>query len=382
MSIKNKMGEPEGTPTPTPSEAESNSNHTINPNKARQAFQSLCDSLPPEISQKLDNVLRREMANHFQQKGDQAKSLDWLPPLKTTPSAQILKTNYPDSPWLVSDYLGPGLTFLYGKPKVGKSWLALQMALSVLVGGKMFGRDIPQGRVLYLALEDSERRLKNRMKAQGWPSETSVDFALYDDFLTDIESLNSKGGKLLMAQIETKKYALVLIDTFSRAIMGDQLKSDEMTKAISPLQQYAMKKDISLVIIDHEPKGGSTLFGSVAKLGIADTFWRLYKERGVQGAKLSVMGRDLEKEYTLKLIFDTQGHFWHCEGDAHKIEITQRRAEIIEALETLGEARLKEINEMIGQDRSNTYKRLQDLANEGLIVKTKKGRKAYYSLPE
>jgi RecA-family ATPase len=305
-----------------------------------------------------------------------------LPPLRTISSTQILNTEYPDIPWLVPDYLGPGLTFLYGKPKVGKSWLALQLALSVMVGGKMFERDVPQGRVLYLALEDSGRRLQNRMNAQGWPKNYDVEFMLYDHFLADIESLNSRGGKLLMAQIERENYTLVLIDTFSRAIMGDQLKSDEMTKAISPLQQYAMKKDISLVIIDHEPKGGSTLFGSVAKLGIADTFWRLHKEHNIHGAKLSITGRDLEKEYTLKLIFDTQGYFWHCEGEAHQIEMTQRRAEIIEALETLGEARLKEINETIGQDRSNTYKRLQDLANEGLVVKTKKGRKVSYSLPE
>jgi len=378
---KNEKGASAKAPIPGPEGHLSKNNSTINPDAARNAQETLNAYLPPSLSKKLNQFLAREVANYISKNQNASDELNFLlTPLATIKSAKILTTDYPPIPWLVSDYLAPGLTFLYGKPKVGKSWLSLQLALSVLSGGRMFGRDVSQGQVLYLALEDNERRLHTRMSSQGWPTELSVDFMLYDRFREQIGALNSGGGKRLLAHIEAQKYVLVLIDTFSRAILGDQLKSDEMTAAIGPLQQHAINANISLVVVDHEPKYGETPFGSVAKLGVADTFWRLYKEQGKHGAKLQIWGRDLEDEYTLKLVFDNKLYFWHCEGDASAIELTERRKEILEALETIGRGQLKEIADVVGQDKPNTYKRLQDLANEGYIIRENEGKNVFYEL--
>ena len=354
----------------------------ISPDEARKAQRTLAAYLPDSIGEKLNRFLAHELTEHISKGGEAAPGLEGLLPLlKTIKSADILQTEYPPISWLLSDYLSPGLTFLYGKPKVGKSWLALQLALSVLVGGKMLGRDVPRGRVLYLALEDNERRLQNRMKAQMWPITDSVDVMLFDRFREQIGALNSAGGRRLLAYIEAQKYTLVIVDTFSRAMMGDQLKSDEMTAAVGPIQQYAMKTDLSLVIVDHEPKNGDSLFGSVAKVGVADTFWRLYKEQGKAGAKLNIWGRDLEDDYTLQMEFDHERCYWHCSGDAYQIELTERRQEILDALEMLGRSQLGEIAEAVGQDRGNTFRRLQDLANEGLITRQIVGSKVFFNLP-
>jgi RecA-family ATPase len=296
-----------------------------------------------------------------------------LPRLKTFTAAEILAMDFPPIPWIVPDYLPPGLTFLYGKPKVGKSWMALQLALSVSTGGKVFSKDIQARRVLYLALEDRERRLKDRMKKQNWPADPSVDYMFYDEFREMIGALNSGGGKRLLAYIDAQKFGLVIVDTFSRSIQGDQLDSTQMVEAVGPLQQYALSRDIGLIFVDHMPKNTviidpiANLYGSVAKAGIMDTAWGIYKEQGKRGATLTITGRDVE-EHTLKLVFEMDGYYWHCEGEAPEIEMTDRRQEILEYLKDQDQpTRLSRIAKDLGKDRGNTFKRLADLCNSGLI---------------
>jgi RecA-family ATPase len=61
--------------------------------------------------------------------------------------------------------LPEGLTLPAGKPKLGKSWLALSVAFAVAAGGVALGTyPVAQGEVLYLALEDNERRLQSCAK--------------------------------------------------------------------------------------------------------------------------------------------------------------------------------------------------------------------------
>lgn len=65
--------------------------------------------------------------------------------------------------YVVPGYIAEGLTVLAGRPKLGKSWLALDLAIAVATGGAALGSTkVGQGDVLYLALEDNERRLCRR----------------------------------------------------------------------------------------------------------------------------------------------------------------------------------------------------------------------------
>jgi hypothetical protein len=321
------------------SDGDGHGNGKIGPEQARELLNKYADFLPGEMGVKLLRYNDALISRHFKGDGSDSELESLLPGLKVIPSKEILAKMFPPMPWVVPDYLPPGLAFLYGKPKLGKSWLGLQLALSVLSGGKMFDKDIEAGGVLYLALEDSERRLKARMKLQGWPNEKSIDFMLFDAFRDQIGTLNSSGGKRLLAYVESQKYRLVVVDTFSRAVQGDQLKADEMTAAIGPLQQSALARDIALLIIDHEPKGGDSLFGSIAKFGILDTQWRLYRGPGTQEIKLDITGRDVD-EYSLRLVFDKSAYYWRCEGQAWEIERTERRQQILDILPEMGPTNL------------------------------------------
>ena len=80
---------------------------------------------------------------------------------------------FPPIKWIVPDILPEGLTLLAGKPKLGKSWLALDIAVAVASGGSVLGRECEPGPVLCLALEDNQRRLQRRLQrvagSTSWP---------------------------------------------------------------------------------------------------------------------------------------------------------------------------------------------------------------------
>ena len=76
---------------------------------------------------------------------------------------EIMTTVYKPIEFVVDNLLAQGLYILAGAPKVGKSWLALDMCLSIAKGEKVLGQQTTQGTALYLCLEDSYVRIQNRL---------------------------------------------------------------------------------------------------------------------------------------------------------------------------------------------------------------------------
>jgi AAA domain len=77
----------------------------------------------------------------------------------------LLAEEFPPIRWVVPDVLPEGVTILAGKPKLGKSWLAMDLCLGVAQGGAVLGtKRVEGGPCLYLALEDSPRRLQRRLR--------------------------------------------------------------------------------------------------------------------------------------------------------------------------------------------------------------------------
>lgn len=297
---------------------------------------------------------------------------------------EILSREFPEPVWAVPGLLPVGLTILAGAPKIGKSFLALQIALSVATGGRVFGEPIAKGCVLYLALEDTPRRLQDRMKKQSWPLGLAANFLCLGQFDRQVGDLRNGGGERLARQIERDGYRFVVIDTLSRSVHGDQNDASQMTRSLAPIQQIAHAKNVALLLIDHHRKNPlenpdviTDILGSTAKGAMADTILGLYRERGKGDARLRVTGRDVE-EKTLRLRMDFVTGCWQCEGDAVEFDLTERRREILDALSDLGEAPADAIAQAIGADQGNTHRRLQELVANGLAVRIVKGQRIYY----
>jgi hypothetical protein len=224
------------------------------------------------------------------------------------------------------------------------------------------------------------------MRKQRWADGLPAQFMTIGSFYEQVGDLRDGGGERLAGSIAFHRFGLVVVDTLSRAIIGDQNDIDTMTRALEPAQVIAHRLNCALLLVDHHRKGRfgdpnaiADILGSTAKGAMADSIWGLYREPGKAGAKLQIVGRDFE-ERTLALTFHVQTGSWQCEGEANTLNITERRKEIIDALEALGSVTLSELCEALDQNRGNTYKRLQDLTAKGVVTRQGHGKGARYTL--
>lgn len=312
------------------------------------------------------------------------------PALDLLTSHEILTTNWPEPTYTVPNLLPAGLTILAGHPKIGKSWLCLQLARSIATGQPLMGEDVDRGGVLYLALEDSPIRLQTRLQRQSWPADVNgnMHVMLYNQFAEQIGDLNHPEGCVVLARyIEHYKPRLVVIDTLSRAFGGDQNVVNIMTDALAPVHAMAHTYGCAVVLVDHHTKKTTSadavhnILGSIAKGAIADTLLGLYRQRGESYARLLVTGRDIE-DRLLAIRYDPDAGLWMLEGEAASIEITARRGEVLEILDELGRCRLSDIQQISSHDRSNLFRVLRDLVQAGLVIKRDTDGAKLYELAE
>jgi DNA-binding HxlR family transcriptional regulator len=297
---------------------------------------------------------------------------------------ELMATEFPDPPWAVPDILPVGLSILAGRPKIGKSWLALQMAHAVATGGMVLDRKAAAGRVLFVALEDSPRRLKDRLIRQRAPSTADLRFELHWRHFP-----NGGLGDLYRA-IEREGYTFVVIDTLPRALgRADQQDIGDMTGLVGDLQDYAQQHDVAILCIDHHRKPAGfvgdpvdDIMASTAKSAVADAALGLWKEQGKRGAVLKVIGRDLDW-LELALTWDNVTCCWQLEGTVEEVALRGRKTDVLAALKAAyPEARtVSEIAASTKLDAGNLSRILADLVNDGLIDRlTRQGRRVPYTL--
>ena len=301
---------------------------------------------------------------------------------------ELLVTTFPEPKWAVPDIIPVGLAFLAGRPKIGKSWLALQIAHAVGTGGRVLDRDVEKGKVLYLAFEDSPRRLKSRILAQGVPGTADITFA------TEWPTFDAGGMVKLQQEIARQDYSLAVVDTLSRFVgKANQLDLAEMTGLLSGLQKIAQLEDLTALIVDHHTKPSGfngnpidDIIGSTAKAAVLDVAIGLYREQGKRSATLKVVGRDVEeKEFAIE--WDRLAYRWQMLGEAGKIRKDSTKAEILDAIRTLvnlGELpTTTQIARLLGKDKGNVSRDLADLVSSGEVIKGEKvGREVPYYTPD
>lgn len=107
-------------------------------------------------------------------------------------ASELQSLQFPPIKYVIPDYVAEGLTIFAGRPKLGKSWCCLDWGGAVASGGVAFGSiQCEEGDVLYLALEDNQRRLKSRLEkvfpTGDWPDRLT--------FWTECDRLDRGGFK-------------------------------------------------------------------------------------------------------------------------------------------------------------------------------------------
>jgi len=217
--------------------------------------------------------------------------------------------------WIVPDLLPEGLTILAGKPKMGKSWLALALALAVASGTAVLGQGpLERGPVLYLALEDHERRLQRRL-AQLLDDAPAPRL---HELLTACPRLHEGGVAVLEKWLLRRAGArLLIVDTLAKVRTPTPPRTgiyEADYEALRDLKRLADAHAVALLLIHHLRKQPATdvfdqVSGSTGLTGAADSVLVLQRERGSSAAILHVSGRDVD-ERQVRLTFDRERARW------------------------------------------------------------------------
>lgn len=244
--------------------------------------------------------------------------------LNTMSLDEILNNVYMSKSAVVDGLLSSGVYILAGAPKIGKSFLVAQIAFHVSTGQKLWDYEVHQGTVLYLALEDNQRRLQQRMSRMF-----GVDGTQNLHFATSAGQV----GKGLDEQLENfvqehENTKLIIVDTLQkvRETVSDTYSYASDYDVIGKLKEFADKHDICILIVHHtrkQPAGDSfeMISGTTGLLGCADGALLMQKEKRTDGrATLEVVGRD-QPDQRLYLVKDQEHLLWnfdHAESELWK----------------------------------------------------------------
>ena len=223
-------------------------------------------------------------------------------PLITVDGRTLMDRPLEPPNFVVDTLLAQGLHLLAGSPKVGKSWLALWLAVTVAKGEPVWNMTTKQGTTLYLCLEDSVLRIQNRLFEITEDAPDSVHFCTECALIG--QGLEEQVDAFIAAHPDT---VLVIIDTLQmvRPIHDATYANDY--RDLSVLKRLADKHGIAILLIHHLRKESADdvfnrISGSTAISGAVDSSFTLVEERRGSGrAKLSCIGRDIEyRELTLE----------------------------------------------------------------------------------
>jgi AAA domain len=314
-----------------------------------------------------------------------AQARPWEPePVQSTGQGSTMYTaaalrnlTLPEPKFVVPGIISEGLSLLGGKPKLGKSWLALGACVAVAHGGRALGQvEVEAGDVLYLALEDNQRRIQERLRQlqAGWPENLT---------LAHTWKRQDEGGLVeLAAWLDCHPRArLVVIDTLQRIRPHRKRNGDAYAEDYAvgvALKELADKYGIAIVCIVHVRKAAAEDFvdainATTGLAGAADSVLVLKRERGQHDAALQVTGRDLD-EHELALVWDPVVT-WSLAGNAEEFRMSQQRAAVIKLLTVAGRPmRPTEVAPLLQKSPNAAKWLLWRMAEDGQVLSTGDGR--------
>ena len=261
--------------------------------------------------------------------------------LKTIDGKTLMAAELKPLDFVVDTLLATGLHILAGSPKVGKSWLALWLAVSVAKGESVWGMATKQGTTLYLCLEDSTLRIQNRL------DEITDDVPANVHFCTEAPILGCGLEQQLESFLtEHPDTVLVIIDTLQmiRDARRDMTYANDY-RDLTSLKRIADAHSVAILLIHHLRKEYaedvfSRISGTTAISGAVDTSLTLVEqERGSGEATLYCIGRDIE--YRELELARNSDNVWELTGDSRSLPRGGRLILLLSAL-------MKDRTEFIG----------------------------------
>lgn len=248
-------------------------------------------------------------------------------------AAELREKVIPEPFWIIEDLLPEGLAMLTAASKIGKSWLAQQICIEAARGGKVFDKQTNKCSTVYLALEDSDRRIQSRLNIYLKSEPTPPNYKYH------IEAPTIDTGLIDILQMyidEDPSIKLIVIDTLQR-VRGMPLKNENAYatdyRELGILKSFADKHHICILLLHHVRKmedkndAFNMINGTNGVMGVLDTSWLIYKKNRLDcDANLLLTGRDVSQQEFVITKGDKNGR-WDLVGTPEMEEHRKRKEE-------------------------------------------------------
>ena len=231
----------------------------------------------------------------------------------------LMDTRLEPTKFCIDTLLPQGITILGGAPKIGKSWWVLDLCVRIAKGESVWGMQTTQGTTLYLCLEDTLRRVQERLNCITDDVPSNAFFATAAHTLA--EGLCDEIRGFVKEHPDT---VFVAIDTFQIVRKGgvDTSYGNDYDE-IRQMKQLADELGIALLLVHHLRKQGDSdplnkLSGTTGIIGAVDSVFVLDKSKRSESlATLVCTGRDIEhRQFELK--FSQTEFVWEVKSDSRE----------------------------------------------------------------
>jgi hypothetical protein len=252
--------------------------------------------------------------------------------------------------WLIESlWAVAGVGILGGQPKSGKTWLALDIALSVSSATPCLDTFpvVHPGPVLLFLAEDSAECVHDRVC--GLCQHRGIDMAALDLFLltTPVLRLDLPSDyESLVATVDRLRPRLLVLDPFVRVQTIDENSASEVSRLLADLTALKRTFDLAILLVHHTRKNGAghpgqSLRGSGDLRAWGDTNLFLRQRRDLLQLSGEHRSAPALEPISLNLISSPPSHLAIVNQVQSKPAETSLGARVIEALEQAGTPRTR-----------------------------------------
>ena len=254
-------------------------------------------------------------------------SWDWFANLENhvpaISAAQLMEQPIEPREYVVRGLIPQGLSILGGAPKIGKSWLVLDLCLHVATGEPFLGMPVSKGTAWYISLEDTQELIHRRLGTITDEEPDNLFFTTEDDGIGTIaDTLEKHIHNFIKQHPDTK---LIVIDTFQLARGNSKEPSYASDYAdIQKFKQIADKRKVAILLVHHLRKMGDAdpvnkLSGTTGIGGGVDSTFIMDRSRKEDVAQLFCTGRSIQPR-EMALRFDETACVWNVVSDSREAD--------------------------------------------------------------
>lgn len=319
---------------------------------------------------------------------------------------------------IVNDLLFPGAWLLTGRPKIGKSWLLLQLALAVQEGDTFLGFNCPRADVLAIFAEDDDARLQKRLRLLGVAKTPPIlyfnrehfrdlakQFAERLTFTQWLEAFLTGHPQIKLVLIDTETTVLQMWtgecqSTHLRVTHSDYKQTREF-------DEVALRRQVAIIMVNHAGKTRGWKWTDIHELINRS----MTAEAGVSGSiaiadppdadplntdsslkVFGVRGRDLDHAILLAVHQEKELPRFISDGPYREVVQSEAETEVLEALQQCspaeGWASASDIGAVCGKKPNTVIRVLTRMVKKGRTrwkdfrLSSKTGREGGYRLDQ